>query len=274
MLEQRIGWVKQSSACLGVCLPAQVIDIADSHGHCVGWPTPYYDLPNQQHFPAYYRAPFNIPPPRFAEWWPPLLAEAWKEDIVTVFSTGNIGGPPQVAVANQGSQSPTRFCKANNPCIGVGSVEDTGQPSPFNLPIGPNPAYTFDQDLVGENTVFAHGSNIRIANIQQPDDPALYKVDSGTSFATPQIAGLAAYFLSLPNSVQPPPGEAAMAVKQQLVRLARDNRVDAPKLANNGVWDTPCGALTKREKAELLAMEAALALEKLKGVHLAHSLAA
>ncbi|KAI4262170.1 MAG: hypothetical protein L6R42_002647 [Xanthoria sp. 1 TBL-2021] len=238
------------------------------------WPTPYYDLPNQQHFPAYYRPPFNIPPPRFAEWWPPLLVEAWKEDIVTVFSTGNRGGPPQVAVANQGSQSPTRFCKANNPCIGVGSVEDTGQPSPYNLPIGPNPAYTFDQDLVGENTVFAHGSNIRIANIQQPDDPALYKVDSGTSFATPQIAGLAAYFLSLPNSVQPPPGEAAMAVKQQLVRLARDNRVDAPKLANNGVWDTPCGALTKREKAELLAMEAALALEKLKGVHLVQSLAA
>lgn len=138
-----------------------------------------------------------------------------------------------------------RFCKANNPCTGVASVEDTGQPSPFNLPVGPNPAYTFDQDLVDEDIVFAHGSNIRIADIQQPDDPALYKVDSGTSLASLQITGLAAYFLSLPNSVQPPPGDVAVAVKQQLVRLTRDNSVDAPKLANNGVWDTPCGALTK-----------------------------
>ncbi|KAL8879760.1 MAG: hypothetical protein Q9198_002693, partial [Flavoplaca austrocitrina] len=233
-----------------------------------GFATPDYDLPNQQHVPAYYRAPFNIPPPRFADWWPPLLAEAWGEDIVTVFPTGNLEDADEKnvnPVTSQGSEGPMRFCKPNNPCIGVGSVEADGRPSQFNLPTGPNPACTFDRDLGGEETIFAHGSEILVADVQQSNNPTMYTVDSGTSYASPQIAGLAAYFLSLPNSVQPPPGEVAMAVKRQLVGLARDSTVDAPKLAYNGVWDTPCGALTKREKEELQSMKAASVLEKTEG---------
>ncbi|KAL9626829.1 MAG: hypothetical protein Q9204_007009, partial [Flavoplaca sp. TL-2023a] len=184
-----------------------------------------YDLPNQQHVPAYYRAPFNIPPPRFADWWPPLLAEAWGEDIVTVFPTGNLEDADEetvTPVTSQGSEGPMRFCKPNNSCIGVGSVEADGRPSQFNLPTGSNHAYTYDRDLGGEETIFAHGSDILVADIQQSNNPAMYTVDSGISYASPQIAGLAAYFLSLPNSVQPPSGEVAMAVKRQLVGLARD----------------------------------------------------
>ncbi|KAL8897459.1 MAG: hypothetical protein Q9192_002562 [Flavoplaca navasiana] len=210
--------------------------------------TPESDLPNQQHVPAYHRAPFNIPPPRFADWWPPLLAEARGQDIVTVFPIGNLEDADEetvIPVTSQGSEGPMRFCKTNNPCIGVGSVEADGRPSQFNFPTGSNPEYTYDLDLGGEETIFAHGSEI--------------------------IAGLAAYFLSLPNSVQPPRGEVVMAVKRQLVRPARDNRADAPKLAYNGVWDVPCGALTKREKEELHSMEAASVLEKLKGLYLAKS---
>ncbi|KAL8768769.1 MAG: hypothetical protein Q9209_005057 [Squamulea sp. 1 TL-2023] len=238
--------------------------------HSYGWPMPLSDLPNQQHVPAYYRPPYNIPPPRFAEWWPPLLAEAWRKDIVTVFSTGNIPVPADPRVTNQGSQSPTRFCKSNNPIISVASVDAGGQPSPFNLPLGPNPAYNnFDQDLVGEETVFAHGQLINVAKPASVNSPSMYEIKLGTSYAAPQIAGLAAYYLSLPNSVAPPERQVAMAVKRQLVELSRDNSMDAPKLAYNGVWEAPCGALTKREKADIQAMEAALALAKLKGLHLA-----
>ncbi|KAL8999850.1 MAG: hypothetical protein Q9169_001391 [Polycauliona sp. 2 TL-2023] len=234
----------------------------------IGWPTPESDLPNQQHFPAYYRPPFNIPAPVYADWWPPLLAEAWRGGIVTVFSAGNLD--PTLGIVTQGVLNPSRYTKANNPIVNVGSVDDDGKPSAFNLPARPHPAYVFDRDLTGEHTVFAHASEIYTAD-RQPSPP--YTIKSGTSFACPQVAGLAAYFLGLPNTVQPANADVAMAVKRQLVRLARDNSVDAPKLAYNGVWDTPCGALTKREKAELLAEEAGLVLGKLKNLHLAQSLA-
>lgn len=113
---------------------------------------------------------------------------------MTVFAAGNdnAGDDPYI-----GSLSPQRFANSQNPMIVVGSVDHFGRASDFNKLVGPAlTAHGRDVFLAGEMTTFAMGENV---DTIVPGEYFDYDHSNGTSFAAPQIAGLAAYFLTLPT---------------------------------------------------------------------------
>ncbi|KAL8685172.1 MAG: hypothetical protein Q9224_005931, partial [Gallowayella concinna] len=218
--------------------------------HSVVWPMPEFErFENLQHEISYYQPPFNIPAPTTADWWVPLLAEAWRTGIVTVVATGNTDSAPEYGVASQGDVSPQRFARPNNPLINVGAIRYNGDYWPGNLPTGSHRFLPFDGHLTGENTIYALGAAIQVAN-GNPENPAVYRIDSGSSFAAPQVAGLAAYFIALPTTRAPPLQQLPMTIKNHLTGLARLQGTQAAGTAYNGVWDGPCGAIQKREESD------------------------
>ncbi|KAL8837209.1 MAG: hypothetical protein Q9176_005840 [Flavoplaca citrina] len=146
----------------------------------------------------------------------PLLADCWAADIVTVFALGNKNDPEEEDLL--GAISPQRHANRNNPIILVGSVNADGVPDGYNKDIGPaSDARGRDLQLVGENTIYALGDDVDV--IVSGAEQGSEKVD-GTSFAAPQIAGLAAYFLTLPGSVWSP-GHVAQSIKDHIVAKKR-----------------------------------------------------
>ncbi|KAL8955509.1 MAG: hypothetical protein Q9193_006671, partial [Seirophora villosa] len=212
------------------------------------------------HVELYHKPPYNIPRSRDPDLWPSILAKAWLYGIVTVGATGNI--QPNAPDLNQGAQNPQRFATEDNAWITVGSLDAQGQKMWYNVPTGPGPL-GYDQALVGTNTIYAHADDLSLATKLGDNGYALRR--TGSSFAAPQIAALAAYYLGLPNTRLPERVlDIPMAVKRHLVGLARGSTDDAPGLAYNGVWDGVCGAIRKRQVKE--KREALRALRKLKGL--------
>ncbi|KAL8781313.1 MAG: hypothetical protein Q9213_006062 [Squamulea squamosa] len=169
--------------------------------------------------------------------------EAWDVGIVTVISGGNLD-----VVETMGEASPQRFGTPDNAVINVLGVDRNGDRAAHNLPIAPARSGR-DATLQGHETVFAHAVDVRTAD----SDPVMtnkYKLATGNSVACPQVAGLAAYFLGLPNSVVPPQRDIPMAIKKHLMELARDGSHGGKGVAYNGVWEAPCGALTKKREIE------------------------
>ena len=151
---------------------------------------------------------------------------------MTVFPVGN--AKPGADNNDMGSNSPTRHANPNNPLIVVGAVDKNGRPSGFNKPIRPQPgAIGRDRQLTGEHTVFAMGENIDMVTTNEQSG---YGKASGTSFATPQIAGLAAYLLTLPGLVWPI-GYVSKSVKDHIVINKRKapESPDGSGVAYNGI---------------------------------------
>ncbi|KAL8635658.1 MAG: hypothetical protein Q9228_006873, partial [Teloschistes exilis] len=210
------------------------------------WPhglRPPYDLDANGHVEGFYSSPFNLPRPRHADMWVPVLASCIKSGIVVVISSGNNPHPDE---PYQGWISPQRFATPQNALITVGSINQDGTISQWNLPIGGPSA---DGSLLyGHFSVFAMGSGVRIPDLD-PSDPSRYKYVDGTSVSAPQVAGLAAYYLTLPNSVIPFQAiRVPMAVKDHIVRLARDYSHDGAGTAYNSVQEALCGPINNPKR--------------------------
>ncbi|MCJ1427877.1 hypothetical protein MMC29_005783, partial [Sticta canariensis] len=162
----------------------------------------------------------NILPPRQSDFMLPLLRDAWDHKIVTVVSVGN---QPKWRL---GDRSPQRFGRVNNALITVGALDERGERSPANMVEGPA-AGSDEIHLVGSTTVYAQGRKVKAAKAY-----GTYEYRSGSSFAAPLVAGLAAYLAGLPGSRT----LSSMEMKQKIVILSRSyGAIDAPGLIYNGV---------------------------------------
>ncbi len=198
-----------------------------------------------------YNAPYNIPRPYYADPWVDAIAQAWDAGVVTVFSIGNKPNPSRIT--NLGGATPQRYATSNNAMITVGSIDRIGSKSDFNVrpgaPSGP-PGFT-DTHIIGSISVYAHAQGIGIANSSSPSG---YVLGGGTSFACPQIGGLAAYILGLPALSKPVYlRDLPMAMKNHIVKNARDDVHDGVGTAYNGVRELPCSertSLTKKRRSQ------------------------
>lgn len=181
-------------------------------------------------------ARWGIVPPESHDLWLPLLVDAWTADIVTVFSAGNQIEGRDIQI---GALSPQRFASPLNPMIVVGSVDHFGLASGFNTLIGAAPyARGRDVHLTGEITVYTMGENV--FNLVPGTYHDYSDTASGTSFSAPQIAGLAAYFLTLPAYEESwRPGHVAQDLKDLIKSHMRLPPIspDGPLVAYNGVED-------------------------------------
>ncbi|KAL9021700.1 MAG: hypothetical protein Q9185_001064 [Variospora sp. 1 TL-2023] len=158
-----------------------------------------------------------------------LLYDIWMADIVTVFAFN------RVPYLTMGEQSPQRYANPNNPIIVVGVVNRIGtKADDLNIPIGAAAdAQGRDLQLVGDYTVYALGRGVDTIRADtygetvQTDSPGL---------ASPQIAGLAAYLLTLPGSTYTP-GLVAKTLKDVIAgqRRTRPRSADSLDIAYNGV---------------------------------------
>lgn len=171
--------------------------------------------------------------PAQSDFFLPLLAEAWSNDIVTVVACSN------AAHHTLGDQSPQRYGTTDNALITVEQVLNNGFPNPDQSPQG-RARDGVDPHLVGSITAFALTEGIRVANAYDPTQQ--YRLASGCSYAAPQIAGLAAYLQGVPNAPTPGPHTAAMEMKRQIIRLLRIGSGNGAghAVANNGVHEIFC----------------------------------
>jgi hypothetical protein len=119
-----------------------------------------------------------------AELFEDLLRDCWENGIVTVIAAGNEGRDG----IDLSQRVPQSLGRANNPLITVGGIEDDGSLWAATTPegTGANP---------GSITVSLAAKG-QCASSTEPHGSQEF---SGTSFAAPQVAGLAAYFMSLPG---------------------------------------------------------------------------
>ncbi|KAL8767562.1 MAG: hypothetical protein Q9209_005979 [Squamulea sp. 1 TL-2023] len=170
---------------------------------------------------------WGLVPPENCDLFLPLLVDCWMADIVTVVTAGNAGNLP-VGQREIGRTSPARYANPHNPLIVVGSVDLDGWPSDFNSLVASWPgAYGRDIQLTGEISVYALGSQVEVVCPGRADG---YDFLNGTSFAAPQIAGLAAYALGLPNS-QWKSGNVSQLVKNWIT----DRKRQFPSLDGDGI---------------------------------------
>ncbi|KAL8765678.1 MAG: hypothetical protein Q9209_007316 [Squamulea sp. 1 TL-2023] len=134
----------------------------------------------------------------------PLLVDCWAAEIVTVFAAGDDTEPDRDPRKRRplGELSPQRHANALNPIIVAGSVDRYGRPSPFNRVVRyrlPRPTSPRDRLLRGEFTAYALAEN---ADVIDPDSASGYLrlIAGTTTLAAPQIAGLAAYYMTLPGT--------------------------------------------------------------------------
>lgn len=117
-----------------------------------------------------------------------------------------------------GNFSPQRHANPNNPMILVGSVNKNGLPSDFNVAIGVAASKRGrDRLLTGEHTVWALGEDVDVIKTGTQNE---YTTKRGASYAAPQVAGLAAYFLKLPGLLWPQ-GRVSKTMKDYLVAKKR-----------------------------------------------------
>lgn len=139
-----------------------------------------------------------------------------------------------------GAISPQRYASPYNAIIVVGSVDRQGRPSHFNRRVGhANNARGRDVRLTGEITVYALGEevdSIQAGTIDEYEE----KTGFGTSLASPQIAGLAAYLLMFPGLRWPLDelGRTPKLIKNFIVAKKRGpgrNSPDGVNIAYNGI---------------------------------------
>lgn len=170
--------------------------------------------------PRYQRAGLDLP--AYGDVFLPILAEAWDEDIVTVFATGNRKDN------TQGFWSPQRHAKSSNAQINVGVMQSDGRPwqapndpNVGNCPPGPIPNFP-DVTITGENSVWAFAVNVVAA---WTDNTHMhYRDQYGSSLGAAMTAGLVAYWMGLPAPFtvpQGPDGTIARRAKMALIAEAR-----------------------------------------------------
>lgn len=221
---------------------------------------------NNAHAEYAYRAPYNIPRPAGSDPWVDLLAEAWKSGIVTVLAAGNKDADDfQIGI-----MTPQRFATSNNALIMAGSIDSRGRKSGFNSEAAaPREVfgYSIDAGLVGEYTIYAHAEDVLTADYLTNTDQL---VQSGTSLAAPQIAGLAAYFLGLPNLRGLPSNfrDVPMAMKKHIRKTGRGDGHDGVGTAYNGVRELLCNqGVTTLQQKKRRSVEDAISLDdKLRGL--------
>ncbi|KAI4198895.1 MAG: hypothetical protein LQ350_004960 [Teloschistes chrysophthalmus] len=200
-----------------------------------------YELDDNGHVEAYHQPPYNLPRPGGADIWVPMMAQCIQQGVPVVLAAGNTNLIVAEATT-QGWLNPQRFATAQNFIINVGFVDGDGNKSPLNLPTGRGGD---GSPLEGTFSVYAMAKDIIIADLN-PTDP--YRTRSGTSFAAPQIAALAAYYLTLPNTVLPETHLIPMAVKNHITGLARDDSFDGEGVAYNGVREALCAPITNPKR--------------------------
>lgn len=128
-------------------------------------------------------------------------------------------------------------------------MDQFGRRSFLNPNIG-LPTDRIDPVLTGDITVYAQGQNVKVA---KPYTSNLYGYDTGSSYAAPQVAGLAAYLLSVPGGGT----FDAMGMKQKIFSLSRKfDAADATLLAYNGVRELACPSNTRKSRREEMRLSA------------------
>lgn len=190
----------------------------------------------------------GIPQPEESDGYLPVLRDCWAAGIVTVFAAANGEG------MSMGELSLQRFTAPENPMIVVGSVNKQGFKSRFNRHPGPaTNARGRDLACIGELTLYALGEDVRTID---PDGPgnSIYSPESGISMAAPQIAGLAAYILTLPG-LEWNQATVAMEIKRYLIRQKRNmQHLDGLDIAYNGIWGSPCPPTASTTRRRALSM--------------------
>ena len=189
-----------------------------------------------------------------------LLTECWQNDIVTVIAAGNDGEDPRFSLAEA---IPGCLGTPTNPLITVGAANLDGTRWEGTT-----------QETGGSITTWAPGHDIKCP----ANEDSGFQVRHGTSLAAPQIAGLAAYFMSLGQDELPREpltsdefarmpfqgpnlhikGKVSQSVKDYIhtmgYRRSPDNDKSVP-LAYNGAQDGLCLVkpntdIRKREKRQ------------------------
>ena len=141
-----------------------------------------------------------------------------------------------------GSYSPHRFANSRNAIIVVGQVSRVAHTPYTSWVVGArtNDANGPEPSLTGEYTVYALGVDVEIIDESSPDS---YIRGTSPALAVPQIAGLAAYILTLPG-LRWPPGLVAKLVKDWIVSNKRHGpeipgpiSPDGLNVAYNGAYD-------------------------------------
>lgn len=186
--------------------------------------------------------------------------------ILFVIPAGNEGfdkNHPEREIEYLGDSLPTVLGTDDNNVVTVGAVQANGKYAPWTTPEGSSDDET-NSPLTGSITVWAQGEVIQIM-----DQDNKNKMDWGTSFASPQVAGLIAYILSLPENSDlvawDPNGPddqgytLSQKVKKKLVDMSYERVVHSRqlgpginlpyplpahiKVAYNGAWGPQFGSL-------------------------------
>ncbi|KAL8935604.1 MAG: hypothetical protein Q9216_005340 [Gyalolechia sp. 2 TL-2023] len=201
--------------------------------YCLTASEPYEDvMPANKHVNY---ARWNVIVPEKSDFYVQLLVDLWEADVVTVVPAGNTDTGETI-----GDSTPQRFGNPRNPLITVGSVDRSGKKSDFNRIQAPsNTARGRDRMLTGDISIYAMGEDVSIPTI---GTLAEYEFEEGTSFSTPQIAGLAAYFLALPYAASrfSQPQTVAQSVKDLMMAEKRTRALDGWDVAYNGIHGAPC----------------------------------
>ncbi|KAL8985188.1 MAG: hypothetical protein Q9177_004503, partial [Variospora cf. flavescens] len=179
---------------------------------------------------------WGIKPPQFSDAYLPILVDCWEAGIVTVFSAGNIHQSSQPFM---GGYTPQRHGRSDNPLITVAAADKYGRLSWWNIPVGPAiGARGRDRYIKGSYSIIAMGEDVQTVQV---DTIRGYEPDSGTLFASPQVAGLAAYVLTLPG-LEGGWNRTTVArdVKKYLLDHRRTVEYDGHALAYNGIHGDPC----------------------------------
>ncbi|KAL8787213.1 MAG: hypothetical protein Q9213_002324 [Squamulea squamosa] len=162
-----------------------------------------------------------------------VRAKAQEGKAVINYSLTGNGGNLPVGEREIGGGSPARYANPRNPLIVVGSVDLDGCPSDFNSLVASWPgAHGRDEQLTGEISVYALGSQVKVV---RPGTADGFDFLNGTSYAAPQIAGLAAYALGLPNS-QWKSGKVSSLVKNWITDRKRQfQSLDGDGIAYNSI---------------------------------------
>ena len=133
------------------------------------------------------------------------LQECWDQDIITVVPTGNSG----LHGGSLDESTPQKLGTASNGLITVGGVDKDGVLHDIT---------TLDAHSGGSISVYAMSKDVVGADYKTNSGSI---TEDGTSFAAPAVAGLAAYFASLPNlGNQWTQGSVATAMKAYIVKYA------------------------------------------------------